>query len=121
MGSIYQYFQSKEKILETLLELELRASIKKFDDEIRGLLNSSIEEKVNGVINNISNLFIENAYLLQAQKLFSQCDSFNMDHFFDNEILTRAKDILTLDSEGQLSNEVEKFLSYRNNYLLHSL
>ncbi len=110
VGSIYQYFQSKEKILEMLLELELNSSIKKFDEEIRGLLNLSIEEKVNGVIKNISSLFSENEYLLQAQKLFNQCEAFNIDQFFDREIVSRTKNILTLDNNGQLSQEVEKIL-----------
>ena len=110
VGSIYQYFQSKEKILEALLEIELNSSIKKFEDNLRCLYNSSLEEKMSGLINHISSLFSENEYLLQAQKTFQECEDFNLDQFFDREIISRAKDIFSLDGQANLSLEIEKIL-----------
>ena len=110
VGSIYQYFQSKEKILEALLEIELNSSIKKFEDNLRCLYNSSLEEKMSGLINHISSLFSENEYLLQAQKTFHECEDFNLDQFFDREIISRAKDIFSLDGQTNLSLEIEKIL-----------
>jgi len=110
VGSIYQYFQSKEKIIEALLEVELKNSIKEFEEGLRVLINSSIEEKVSGIINQISNLFSENEYLLQAQKLFSRSDTFNLDQFFDQEVISRAKNIFSFEHDGALSQEIEKIL-----------
>jgi AcrR family transcriptional regulator len=110
VGSIYQYFQSKEKILEALLEIELNLSIKKFEDNLRCLYNSSVEEKMSGLINHISSLFSENEYLLQAQKTFQECEDFNLDQFFDREVISRAKEIFSLDGQANLSLEIEKIL-----------
>lgn len=110
IGSIYQYFQSKEKIIEALIEKELAESIKKFDEELRKLINSSFQERICGVINNLSGLFSENEYLLQAQKLFSLSDGFNLDQFFEKEILGRVKNIFSYENDNLITQEIEKIL-----------
>ena len=110
VGSIYQYFQSKEKILDALLEIELSSSIRKLEENLDKLTNQSVEEKINGLLSNISNMFSENEYLLQALNIFSKCESFNIDLFFENEILTRAKEFFSFDESSSLSKEIENLL-----------
>ena len=110
VGSIYQYFQSKEKILEVLIESELQASLSQFDQKIGQLFDSSIEEKLSGVVSNISKLINDNDYLLQASKLFDLTERFNLDQFFELEIFTRSK-ALFHDHKMDISNkEIDQFL-----------
>ncbi len=110
VGSIYQYFQSKEKIIETLLEIDLKKSMNKFDEGLQSLLNQSYENKVSGLINHLSRLMSENEYLLQAQKLFDRTDSFNIDRFFDIEIMDRAKSFFSNETDESKSTDIEKVL-----------
>ena len=109
VGSIYQYFQSKEKIVELLLEKELRASLEKFDHKVKLLFNCNFEERLTGVVSHISSVFKENDYLLQAHKLFDLEDKFNLDQFFDSEFFSRAKKILQQDGNNFSNKDLDQF------------
>lgn len=121
VGSIYQYFQSKEKILDALLEIELSISIKKLEENLDKLSHQSLEEKLGGFLKNISNMFAENEYLLQAQTILNKCENFNIDQFFETEILTRSKKFFSFDENSLLSSEIENFLLLTKHSLLPSI
>ena len=41
-------------------------------------------------------MFAENEHLLQAQTILNKCENFNVDQFFEKEILTRSKSFFHL-------------------------
>ena len=47
-------------------------------------------------------MFAENEYLLQAQTILNKCENFNIDQFFETEILTRSKKFFSFDENSSL-------------------
>lgn len=110
VGSIYQYFQSKEKILELLIEKEISSSLKKFDEKIKNLFEQSVEEKVTGLVQSISSMMKENEYLIQAHQLFKLNDRLNLQQIFHQQIFRISQSLLVSENNQNENKSIENLL-----------
>lgn len=105
VGSVYQYFQSKEKIIETLIEKEVKNALEQFELNVSNLVDLGIEDRVNKLLHQISNLMEESEYLLQAHRLFKLSDDLNLNQIFHQKISHISIPIL---GEGRLNSSTKK-------------
>lgn len=104
IGSLYQYFQSKELIMSEILNREYTNQLKKMENMFSEVKSLKFENKLKAVIETSLNANKLNEYIQKSEAFFDMSKFKNKKINFEEEFLEKSKKFL-LDSSQKISPE----------------
>jgi len=110
VGSIYQYFNSKESILMALIHSDFSIKIKHIEEKFVKLKNYPFEGKIKEIINVLFDLNENGEDLVLAGKYLQIGQLKKFHNEFQNEVIERSKNFIKTSSEHLCCEKIESTL-----------